>query len=214
MPTAKQSIYTVPTNRGNIGIAAPANSATTACCCASCAGLQCLDRTRFFAGQLLSEADLNNEQSYWLAKSRLHNRYLNGWGVVCGMQVVCAECAGWVTVQSGYAIDPCGNDVIVCANQNFNVVQAIQACCAPAQQQTANCSPLRYNPPPTCKDSTQEWCITIQYQEQASRLVTPLTSTTSQSTSTCGCSANGNGSSSSLSTSSSCKSSSTATQTA
>lgn len=176
-------------------------SAATTCCCPVCTGLQCLDRTRFFSGQLLSDADLTNEQSYWLAKSRLHNRYLNGWGVVCGMQVTCGQCAGWVTVQPGYAIDPCGNDVIVCAAQNFNVAQAILQCCAPAAQPAPNCSPLRYNPSPTCQDATQEWCITIQYQEQPSQLVTPLTNTTSQSSCSSGC-GNGNGSSSSKNSSS------------
>jgi hypothetical protein len=193
----QQGIYTVGTRGGNTANAgALRQTAATTCCCPVCTGLQCLDRTRFFAGQLLSDADLTNEQSYWLSKNRLHNRYLNGWGVVCGMQVTCGECAGWVTVQPGYAIDPCGNDIIVCAAQNFNVAQAIQQCCAPAAQATPNCSPLRYNPSPTCQDTTQEWCITIQYQEQPSRLVTPLTNSNSQSSSSCGCS-NGNGSSSS-----------------
>jgi hypothetical protein len=185
------------------------------CCCPACSGLACLDRTRFFAGQLLSEADLNNEQSYWLAKSQLHNRYLVGWGVVCGMQVVCGECDGWVTVRSGYAIDPCGNDIIVCEDQNFNVVKAIRDCCSPAKTPGANCQPLRYNPSPNCAGTTQKWCITIEYQEQASRLVTPLTSST-QASCSCGCS-NGNGTSkgaTSSSSSQSCKTSSTQTQTA
>src|SRR5664279_3328079 len=68
-------------------LAATQSTSKPGCCCSACAGLECLDRTRFFAGQLLSEADLNNEQSYWLAKSRLHNRYLVGWGVACGLQV-------------------------------------------------------------------------------------------------------------------------------
>jgi len=216
MPTAKQGVYTVGGNRSSVGTAGQSGSATTACCCAVCTGLQCLDRTRFFAGQLLSEADLNNDQSYWLAKNRLHNRYLNGWGVVCGMKVVCGDCDGWVTVEDGYAIDPCGNDVIVCADQNFNVLQAIQACCAPAKQQAANCSPLRYNPSPSCQDAQQEWCITIQYKEQASRLVTPLTNSSAQSSSSCGCGSSSGrcqGSSSSTSSGSSCKSSSTATST-
>lgn len=203
MPTAatpKQTVDSVPgtISRNPVGVSRQA-PATTTCCCPACLGLQCLDRTRFFAGQLLSEADLNNEQSYWLAKQRLHNRYLMGWGVVCGMQVVCGECAGWVTVNPGYAIDPCGNDVIVCQAQNFNVLQAIQQCCAPAAQQTPNCSPLRYNPSPTCKNSKQEWCITIQYQEQSSRLVTPLSNSMSQSSSACGCNSNGNGGSGSKS---------------
>ncbi|PWU14370.1 MAG: hypothetical protein C5B50_17475 [Verrucomicrobia bacterium] len=154
--------------------------ADPACCCPACAGLECLDRTRFFAGQLLTEADLNNEQSYLLAKNRLHNRYLHGWGVVCGLQVVCSECEGWVTVKPGYAIDPCGNDIIVCQEQSFNLCKAIQECCTPAK--TSNCSPLRYTPSPTCQDQTQTWCITIQYQEQPGRKITPLQNAPSRQT--------------------------------
>src|SRR5262249_18350264 len=142
------------------------------CCCPACAGLECLERTRFFSGQLLTEADLNNEQSYLLAKNRLHNRYLHGWGVVCGLQVVCSDCDGWVTVKTGYALDPCGNDIIVCKDTPFNVIKAIQACCTPTK--TPDCAPLRYTPPDSCKDAEQKWCITIEYQEQDSRLVAPL----------------------------------------
>jgi hypothetical protein len=44
-------------------------------------------RPRYFAGQLLSEVDLRDEQAYQIAKQRLHNRYLHGYGVVCGLQV-------------------------------------------------------------------------------------------------------------------------------
>jgi hypothetical protein len=153
------------------------------CTCGVCAGLQCLDRTRFFAGQLLTEADLNNEQSYLLAKNRLHNRYLHGWGVVCGLQVTCSSCEGWVVINPGYAIDPCGNDIIVCSAQGFNVLQAIQACCAPPAPAT-NCQPLRYSPPPDCAQTIQQWCITVQYQEQPTQMVTPLQQAKSA---TCGC---------------------------
>jgi hypothetical protein len=171
-------------NRGGQTTIAPRAPHETACCCPACEGLECLDRTRFFAGQLLTEADLNNEQSYWLAKNRLHNRYLHGWGVVCGMQVTCGECDGWVTVKTGYAIDPCGNDIIVCEDQPFNVIKAIQACCTPPK--ATNCSPLRYTPSPTCQDTEQTWCITIEYQEQATRMITPLRQSTPKSNG-CGC---------------------------
>jgi hypothetical protein len=165
---------TVGTRAGaNITVAVPPRTvAPSPCCCPACTSLQCLDRTRFFAGQLLTEADLNNEQSYWLAKNRLHNKFLHGWGVVCGLQVVCSDCEGWVTVKTGYAIDPCGNDIIVCQEQPFNILKAIQACCTPQKQ--SNCAPLRYTPPTTCQDLIQTWCITIEYQEQESRMVTSL----------------------------------------
>ena len=193
------------TTNANIGLGTllPKGQTTTtqACCCPACAGLACLDRTRFFAGQLLTDADLNTEQSYWLAKSRLHNRYLHGWGVVCGMQVVCGQCDGWVTVNTGYALDPCGNDIIVCQDYPFNLAQAIAACCAPAKT-AANCSPLRYTPSPTCQDMTQTWCVTIQYQEQQSRMVTPLQqATTASSNGACACSTTPSSQSTSTSTS-------------
>jgi hypothetical protein len=195
----------------NVSVAPPPPAHPDQCCCPACVGLECLDRTRYFSGQLLTEADLNNEQSYWLAKSRLHNRYLHGWGVVCGMQVLCSECAGWVTVKPGYAIDPCGNDIIVCSDQPFNVIKAIQACCTPTKQ-TGNCAPLRSTPPANCQGTTQTWCITIEYQEQPSRLVTPLKQATPKSSTcscggtsgACGCGHAKNGSSSSSSNGCSC----------
>jgi hypothetical protein len=182
-----------PTN--TLAPPAPAAVSAATCNCSVCTSLQCLERTRFFAGQLLTDTDLTNEQNYLLAKNRLHNRYLHGWGVVCGLQLTCSECEGWVTVNPGYAIDPCGNDIIVCAAQSFNVLQAIQACSTPAST-TANCSPLRYRPAPNCTDAIQKWCITVQYQEQATQMVTPLQQTTSSSSGcgggcSCGCSGNG-----------------------
>jgi hypothetical protein len=167
----------------------PAAVSAATCNCSVCTSLQCLERTRFFAGQLLTDADLTNEQNYLLAKNRLHNRYLHGWGVVCGLQLTCSECEGWVTVNPGYAIDPCGNDIIVCAAQSFNVLQAIQACSTPAST-AANCTPLRYRPAPNCTDAIQKWCVTVQYQEQATQMVTPLQQTSSSS-SGCGCGSGG-----------------------
>ena len=205
----------------NVTVAPPPPAHPDQCCCPACVGLECLDRTRYFSGQLLTEADLNNEQSYWLAKSRLHNRFLHGWGVVCGIEVLCSECDGWVTVKPGYAIDPCGNDIIVCSDQPFNVIKAIQACCTPSKQ-TGNCAPLRSTPPANCQGTTQTWCITIEYQEQPSRLVTPLKQATPKSSSCscggtsgacgCGCGCGGhakNGSSTSSSNGCSCSTAAT-----
>ena len=48
--------------------------------CPVCGGLECLCRPRFYAGQLLNEQDLNRLDRYIVAKNRLHNRYLHGWG--------------------------------------------------------------------------------------------------------------------------------------
>src|SRR5688500_7307882 len=67
--------------------------------CPVCPGLECQCRPRYFAGQLLTEEELNAEQQYVIKKNRLHNLYLHGSGVVCGLEVVChPNCEGWVRV--------------------------------------------------------------------------------------------------------------------
>src|ERR1700722_1031417 len=64
--------------------------------CPDCGGLDCLCRPRFFAGQLLTEQDLNRLENYIIAKNQLHNRYLVGRGVVCGLELTCSPCANTV----------------------------------------------------------------------------------------------------------------------
>jgi hypothetical protein len=145
----------------------------TRCCCPACVGLACLKRPRYFAGQLLTETELNSEQGYVLAKSRLHNRYLHGWGVVCGLEVVCNECAGWVTVTPGYAIDACGNDVVVCESTSFDFLKSIRECRRkdPAR---LDCDPLVVGTPEGCKDLEEHWCLTLAYEEREARPTTAL----------------------------------------
>jgi hypothetical protein len=72
------------------------------------------ERVRFFAGQLMTEADFTAEQAYHRAKHRSHNRYLHGSGVVCGLQVEATKPASSsVVVQPGVAIDCCGREILV-----------------------------------------------------------------------------------------------------
>jgi len=91
-----------------------------------CGGTACGDgvvvRPLFFAGQLLTEEDLQALGEYAAAKSRLHNRHLFGAGVVCGFEVACHPCGGGkVTVQPGHALDCCGNDVVLSCPQTLDV---------------------------------------------------------------------------------------------
>lgn len=73
-----------------------------------------LARPRFFAGQLLTQEDLQLIVDYAVGKNRLHNRFLFGEGVVCGLSVTCPPCGGAsVVVAPGYALDCCGNDIYV-----------------------------------------------------------------------------------------------------
>ncbi len=158
------------------------------CGCPVCQGLRCMERPRYFAGQLLTETELNSEQEYVRAKQRLHNRYLHGSGVVCGLQVVCSDCDGWVTIKEGYAIDPCGNDVIVCADHDFNVIDYIHQCQQDRRRRN-DCTPVRTPPPQNC-DEEETWCIYLTYVEQEARPVTALRNTKSSGC-TCGGSCNG-----------------------
>jgi hypothetical protein len=163
------------------------------CSCPACLGLQCLERPRYISGQLLTETDLNSEQEYMLAKQRLHNRYLHGTGIVCGLQVTCSTTAGAVTIESGYAIDPCGNDIIVCNTHDFPVIQRIQDCeKARKRQRKGNCDPLVSPPDKNCKDLEHHYCLTIAYTEQESRLTPTLRQGSATNTSN-GCGCNGSG---------------------
>ena len=68
----------------------------------------------FFAGQLLTDDDLQALTNYVVTKQRLHNRFLVGSGVACGLAVTCHPCGGGrVIVQPGYAVDCCGNEILV-----------------------------------------------------------------------------------------------------
>ena len=46
-----------------------------------------LERVNFFPRQLLTDGDMIADQEYFREKLRRHNRYLHGWGVVCGLEV-------------------------------------------------------------------------------------------------------------------------------
>jgi hypothetical protein len=102
----------------------PANG--TGCSCRKPACETCADdgfvRPKFFAGQLLTEDDLELLTQYVGNKNRLHNRFLFGEGVVCGLQVACHPCGGGVVrVLPGYALDCCGNDIVVPCPTELNV---------------------------------------------------------------------------------------------
>lgn len=165
------------------------HTTTAPCGCPACMGLSCLERPRFFPSQLLTDRELGGSLDYVTAKNRLHNRYLHGVGVVCGLEVVCNDCAGFVTVKQGYAIDPCGNDIVVCADQAVDVMKCIQQC-QDAQRvaQKSGCDPYVPQNDPQCGEGEQQWCLVIDYQEKQARPITTLRTTTSQAS---GCSCGG-----------------------
>jgi hypothetical protein len=52
-----------------------------------CLPLPRFERVKYFYGQLLGVRELQSEQDYFFEKHRLHNRYLHGYGVICGLEV-------------------------------------------------------------------------------------------------------------------------------
>ena len=148
--------------------------------CPACGQLECLCRPRFFAGQLLTEEDLNRLERYIVEKNKLHNRYLHGWGVVCGLEVVCSPCQNLVQVKSGYALSPCGEDIIVCHDDPVDVCALIQAC-RPVRPPA--CDQPQLSPAPDCQDLTEDWVLAVCYDERPSRGITALRG----GSSTCGC---------------------------
>jgi len=53
-----------------------------------CLPLPRFERVKYFYGQLLGVREFQSEQAYFFEKHRLHNRYLHGYGVVCGLEVI------------------------------------------------------------------------------------------------------------------------------
>lgn len=113
------------------GGSSPTSAPKTACGCGGKGCGQCghgsFARPRFFAGQLLTEEDLGLLEQYVVGKNRLRNRYLTGEGVVCGLEVLCPPCGGrQVRVRPGYALDCCGNDILVPCEVAVDVIEMIR----------------------------------------------------------------------------------------
>lgn len=86
---------------------------TTPCAKSS---LESLERVSYFPRQLLTADDMRAEQDYFRQKLRRHNRFLHGWGVVCGLDVTAAPTAKapWrVAIDEGYALGPYGDEIFV-----------------------------------------------------------------------------------------------------
>lgn len=157
-----------------------------ACTCPVCEGLHTFVRPRFFAGQLLTETELTALTGYVQDKNRLHNRYLHGYGVVCGLQVECDGCGPGVLVRPGYALDQCGNDLVLPDTVSVPIDKLIAAC--DTATKAADCDPPRYPTAQGCDDREQHWCLWVRYREQQARPVAPLGGAAAGTTvGACGC---------------------------
>jgi len=137
--------------------------------CPTCGSVECFERPRFFGGQLLTDKDLDAAQRYVIEKNRLHNRYLVGTGVVCGLAVRCDPCCdGSVIIEPGYAIDCCGNDIVVCQEASFNILDCFK------QAETPYCDRELYEYKLQCDQESKKYCLAIFYDEEPIKPVTAL----------------------------------------
>jgi hypothetical protein len=75
-----------------------------------------LDRNRYFTGKYMRARDFQVDQDYFLSRSRLHNRLLHGWGIVCGLGVEVVHekgCPPELIVHPGVAVDCCGRELVL-----------------------------------------------------------------------------------------------------
>ena len=133
------------------------------------------ERPRFYARQLVTPDDLTLEQDYFRARLRRHNRYLHGWGVVCGAQVVPAyfiDTTGtkkpkpWkVIVKAGYVLGPYGDEIFIETDQ---CVDVRTRCVTPETPDDEEC--IEAQPAPPQGETEDQW-LAIRYVEKKTRLV-------------------------------------------
>ncbi|MGB3516856.1 MAG: hypothetical protein WBA43_10385 [Elainellaceae cyanobacterium] len=116
--------------------------------CPSFNNLHPRERLNYVLGQVLGVNDFQQEQTYFLHKSQLHNRSLHGYGTVWGLAVSTANTDGTLELQvaPGLAIDPQGREVWVdalqCAKLNDWLAAAVTDDAAIANWQTLQPVPV------------------------------------------------------------------------
>ncbi|MBI5960842.1 MAG: hypothetical protein HY866_19040 [Chloroflexi bacterium] len=88
-------------------------------------------RPRYFDRQQLTAPDLNQGLTYVRERLRRHNRFMHGWGVVCGAEVWQTDAAAdpWqMSVGEGYVVTPRGDEVYIPSGAAINIESAVLGC--------------------------------------------------------------------------------------
>jgi len=140
-------------------------------------GAVVLERPRYYAGELLTEAEMTLEQQYFRDKLRRHNRLLHGWGVVCGAEVcfVLEEAEPetgkapkdtgrvapgaerrrkkWkVCVKPGYILGPYGDEILIACEK----VVDVRSLCVEGETEG-------------CGEPVDPWCVDVFVQREPGR---------------------------------------------
>ena len=78
-----------------------------------CDALRSFSRPRYFHGQLLDVRHFESEQTYFKRKQWMRNRLIDGFGVVCGLDVQLGDDDHSVVVMAGLALDKQGREIVV-----------------------------------------------------------------------------------------------------
>jgi hypothetical protein len=142
----------------------------------------CFERPSYFCGHLLTDDDLTTGQRYTREKNKLYHRALHGSGIVCGLGMRRdLDCPNNILIGEGFAIDACGNDLVVCQQQSFNVISALnQKGYLTAQTP----DPCQDDPNQDCS-MTQCFWIAARYGEEPSDFESPLQSACSPGPASC-----------------------------
>lgn len=112
-----------------------------------------LERLRFFPRQVVRADDLNSAHDYHREKLRRHNRFLHGWGVVCGCDVRPAPRQGkpWLLqICPGYLITPQYDEVLIGSEALFDVASCLIESTDPCAF-SRPCPPITRRPRPVKK---------------------------------------------------------------
>lgn len=127
------------------------------------------ERNNYYFGKLMTVRDFFAEQCYFNQKRWLINRMVNGWGVVCGLDVCEPDvrksdpygsscvCNDSVIVTPGLAIDCLGREILVCDKQAVSLIPV-----------EPDCSELTGKPEYSVQEKTSEdetLVICLEYNE-------------------------------------------------
>ncbi len=85
----------------------------------NCSFTKGFSRNKYFYGKLLTVRDFEDEQTYFINKIRMGNKFNFGKGIICGLEVELRE--GKVYVSSGIAVDGCGNFIVVPSEESVDL---------------------------------------------------------------------------------------------
>jgi hypothetical protein len=141
-------------------------------CDGTCCRLDCIVQPRFFCGQLLTDADLSALLKW--ARDRFGlSRYRHCWGVVCGLDVRGKyNSLTTVIVTPGYAVDCCGNDIIICQDEPID----LKKYCRDEEDPCANLRTrlIAVNGPEELEDRLRAIDIYLQYNEESADPTTAM----------------------------------------